>query len=137
MIADVMDKWRSVWRVGIAPTLSDAALAALGKGLEEDSKFILQGATTSPPPLAAVADWPCEAACPLGYAGWKGDGVETVGAVESFLERVCVESDRLTGDRGSARHLLNWVDDTPRAVVRRELGAEIRREQTLRKAVDG
>jgi hypothetical protein len=132
MALEAIEKWRDTFRRGIAPTLSDAALEALRVGLLEDDPRVLQGCSTRPPPLTACWSIPCEAACPIGYAGWQGEGIETVGGVEEFLRGVLAESDRLTGERGSARHLLNWVDCSPRDVVRREMLAEIRREQERR-----
>ena len=69
-----MESWRKVWRDGIAPQLTDAGLEALAQALETDAPELLQGATTSPPPLACVQDWPVEAACPVGYAGFHANG---------------------------------------------------------------
>lgn len=85
MVDDRRDKgvesWRSVWRFGFAPILSTAGLTALAAALEADDWRLTQGSTTTPPPLMCVQDWPVEAACALGYCGWMGDGLDTVGGV--------------------------------------------------------
>jgi len=122
-----MESWRKVWREGMAPQLSVAALSALQRALQNDDPRLLQGATTSPPPLECVRDWPVEAACVLGYCGWQGEGLETVAEVEEFFARACFEADQRLGEPAACRWFLNWFDDTPRDEVRRELLAEVTR----------
>ncbi len=80
-----MEAWRNVWRNGIAPQLSTKGLEALAQACREDSPKLIQGATTSPPPLQCVQDWDTEAACLIGFAGWQGDGLKTVADVEEFF----------------------------------------------------
>src|SRR5438270_567021 len=120
----VMETWRRVWREGIAPQVSELGLEALRAGLVEDDGCLLQGATTLPPPLQSVRDWPVEGACALGYCGWQGEGLETVADVEEYFARLCFEADRLVGEPAAARLFLNWFDDTPRPEMRRLLLAE-------------
>jgi hypothetical protein len=123
-----MESWRTVFREGFAPLLSDAALAALKDGLERDDQNILQGATTKPPPLMCVQDWPVEGGCPLAYGGWKGDGLVTVEEVETYWARLNFDADSRLGEVSGGRWFLNWVDDTPREEMRSELLAEVYRE---------
>ena len=93
-----MESWRKVWRDGVEPLLSTEGLEALRQAVVRDDPRLLQGATTTPPPLMCVQDWPVEAACALGYCGWQGDGLETVAEVEEFFARMCFEIDaRLFG----------------------------------------
>ena len=122
-----MESWRKVWREGIAPLLSLQGLLALEKGLTSDDARLVQGATTSPPPLQCVADWPCEGACAVGFCGWQGDGLETVAEVEEFFARMCFEIDRRLGEPAACRWFLNWFDDTPRDQMRKDLLAEVQR----------
>ncbi len=122
-----MESWRKVWREGLAPHLSTAALMALQRGLQADDSRLIQGATTSPPPLECVRDWPVEAACVLGYCGWQGEGLQTVAEVEEFFARACFEADQALGEPAACRWFLNWFDDTPRDEVRRQLLPEINR----------
>src|SRR6266511_3011955 len=68
-----MESWRKVWRDGLAPLLSTEGLEALRRALESDDARLLQGATTTPPPLQCVQDWPVEAACGVGFCGWPRD----------------------------------------------------------------
>ncbi len=122
-----MESWRSCWRRGIAPQLSTRGLEALRKGLIDDDPKLLQGATTSPPPLQCVQDWAVEAACAIGYCGWQGEGITLVGDVEEYFARICFETDTLIGEPAACRWFLNWHDDTPRATMRAELLAEVNR----------
>ena len=120
-----MESWRIVWRDGFVPVLSTAGLTALRDALRGDDPRLVQGATTTPPPLMCVQDWPVEAADALGYCGWQGDGLETVGQVEEHFARCCFEADQRLGEPAACRWFLNWYDDTPRDEVRRELLAEV------------
>jgi len=120
-----MESWRLVWRDGFVPSLSTKALEALKRGLEADDPRITQGSTTTPPPLLCVSDWCVEAACPVGFCGWQGEELETVGEVEEFFARACFEADQRTGVPADCRYLLQWVDDTPRPEMIRELLAEV------------
>jgi hypothetical protein len=122
-----MESWRKVWRDGVAPHLSIAALGALQRALQTDDARLIQGATTSPPPLECVRDWPVEAACVLGYCGWQGEHLETVAEVEEFFARACFEADQRLGEPAACRWFLNWFDDTPREEVRLELLPEVTR----------
>lgn len=127
-----MEAWRTVWRQGIAPQLSDRALAALQTALERDDSRLLQGATTSPPALQCVQDWPVDAACGLGFGGWQGDGLRTVAEVEEFFARTCAVADQRLGEVGVCGDFLSWFDETPRAEMRRLLLAEVKRELARR-----
>jgi hypothetical protein len=122
-----MESWRKVWREGLAPQLSLKELDALRRALLEDDPRLLQGATTTPPPLQCVQDWPVEKACALGYCGWQGDGLETVAEVEEFFARVCCEADLRLGEPAACRWFLNWFDDTPRGEMRNLFLAEVNR----------
>jgi hypothetical protein len=122
-----MESWRKVWRDGLAPQLSAAALDTLRTGLKNNDPRLLQGATTTPPPLQCVQDWPVEAACALGYCGWQGERLETVAHVEEFFAQTCFEADQRLGEPAGCRWFLNWYDDTPRDEMRRLLLAEVNR----------
>jgi hypothetical protein len=129
-----MESWRKVWREGLAPQLSPAGLDALRRALVNDDPRLLQGATTSPPPLQCVQEWPVEAACGLGYCGWQGEGLETVAEVEDFFARLCFEADQRLGEPAACRWFLNWFDDTPREEMRSLLLAEVNRTLAQRLA---
>ncbi len=128
-----MESWRKVWRDGVAPLLSNTALEALRRGLVSDDARLIQGATTTPPTLQCVQDWPVEAACALGYCGWQGDGLETVAEVEEFFACMCFEIDQRLGEPAGCRWFLNWFDETPRDEMRRLLLAEVNRSLALRR----
>jgi hypothetical protein len=123
----VIESWRKVWREGLVRQLSVKCLEALRRGLLEDDPGLLQGATSKPPPLQGVQEWPVVAACALGYCGWRGEGLETVAEVEEFFARACFEADRLLGEPAACRWFLNWFDDTPREQMRQLLLAELDR----------
>ena len=120
-----MEAWRKVWREGLAPLLSTKGLQALKRALERDDERLTQGATTTPPPMQCVLDWPVEGACVVGYSAWQGDGLETVGEVEEFFAKVCFEADQRLGEPAAVRYFLNWFDDTPRPEMRRQLLTEV------------
>lgn len=122
-----MESWRTVWRDGFAPVLSLMGLEALRDALEANDPRLTQGSTTTPPPLMCVQDWPVEAACALGYCGWQGEGLHTVGEVEEYFARCCFKADKRLGEAGACRWFLNWFDDTPRDEMRRELLGEVER----------
>ena len=122
-----MESWRKVWREGIAPQLSRPGLEALRRALIEDDSRLLQGATTSPPPLQCLQDWPVEGACALSYCAWQGDGLQTIAEVEDFFARACYEVDQRLGEPAACRWFLNWFDDTPREEMRRLLLEEVNR----------
>ncbi len=132
-----MESWKVVWRKAAAPLLSTPGLVALRQALVADDPRLLQGATTTPPPLRCVEDWPVEGACALAYAGWQGDGLETVGDVEEFFARLCFEIDQRLNEPGGRRWLLNWFDETPRAEMRRLLLPEVGAALETRRATGG
>ena len=127
-----MESWRNVWRRGVAPLLSMESLEALRLALVHDDPRLLQGATTTPPPLQCVQDWPVEAACALGYCGWQGEGLESVAEVEEYFARSCFECDQLLGEPAACRWFLNWFDETPRDEMRQLLLAEVNRSLAQR-----
>lgn len=122
-----MESWRTVWREGFVPLLANQHLEALRDALANDDARLTQGSTTTPPPLMCVQDWPVEAACALGFCGWQGDELETVGQVHQFFARACFEADQRLGGPAQCRWFLNWFDDTPRDEMRRELLSEVER----------
>ncbi len=128
-----MESWRSCWRRGIAPQLSTSGLEALRKGLIDDDPKLLQGATTSPPPLQCVEDWPCERACPLGYPAMQTGSV-TVRQVERAFSRLCEGAEKTMKEVAPARQLITWWDNTPRQTARVELLAEVNRSLAERAA---
>lgn len=123
----MIESWREVWRRGFAPGLSASALQALAAALRSDDPRLSQGSTTTPPPLMCVQDWDCEAACVVGYCGWQGEDLTTVGEVEEYFARACFEADRRLGEPAACRHLLTFWDDTPRPAARAQLLGEVER----------
>ncbi len=120
-----MESWKTVWREGFVPGLSTDGLYALRDALAADDPRVTQGSTTTPPPLMCVQEWPVEAACAVGFCGWQGDQLETVGQVEEFFARLCYDADRRLGEQAACRYFLNWFDDASREDMRRELLAEV------------
>lgn len=129
---------QKAWREGIAPQLSDAGLEALALALRTDDPRLVQGATTMPPPLHCVRDWPIEAGCALAYCAWQSGGLATVGEVENGFAQICYAADEACGI-SAARYFIEWFDDTPRDEMRQQLLPEVeavlaaRREPALAK----
>lgn len=122
-----MESWRMVWREGIAPVLSTAGLEALWQALRNDDPRLTQGSTTTPPPLMTLMDCPVDGTDAIGWCGWQGERLTTVGEVELYFARICLEADERMKEPAACRWFLNWFDDTPRHVVREELLAEVER----------
>jgi hypothetical protein len=122
-----MESWRNVWRKGVAPLLSVAALEALRQALAGDDGRLVQDAVTVPAALGDDLCLPVEAACALAYCGWRGGGLETVAEVEEFFARTCYEIDQRLGEPAACRWFLNWFDETPRDEMRLLLLAEVER----------
>jgi len=129
-----MESWRKVWREGVAPLIEANGLQALRAALVSDDARLLQGATTTPPPLQCVQDWPVEAACALGYCGWQGEGLHSVAEVEAYFARLCFEVDQRLGEPAACRWFLNWFDETPRDEMRALLLAAVNRTLAQRRA---
>ena len=127
-----MESWRTVYRNGFAPILPTAGLEYAAEILRNDDKRLLQGATTKPPGMACVEDWPCEGGCFLAMCG-LGNGLETVGEVQAFFAQACFDADQLLKESAACRYFLNWADDTPRDEMRRELLMEVERTLAERK----
>jgi hypothetical protein len=124
-----MMTWQHAWRNGIAPQLSTAGLEALRTALESNDPRLLQGACTMPPPLQCVQDWPCEAACPIGYCcAFEERTPRMIWEVEEHFARVCHDADKRLGEPAACRWFLNWWDNTPPEESRPALLAEVRRE---------
>jgi hypothetical protein len=123
------------WRLGLQPLLSGHALRSLRDALARDDAKLIQNATTNPPPLPCVADWPCERACAVAFTGFS-EGLETVGEIEEYFARMCAECDKATGEPASVRWFLNAWDESPRAVAVAGLLAEVEKE-IARRYADG
>jgi hypothetical protein len=130
-----LESWRDCWRRGFAPQISDAGLEALRRALLQDDPTLIQGGTTVPPPLQCCQDWPVERACPVGYAGWRGDGLQTVIEVEEYFAALCFAADQRLGEPAGCRHFLNAVDEWPRAEMIRQLLTEVDAELVRRREV--
>ncbi len=129
-----MSSWKYIWRKGFAPDMPTAGLEALVAALQTDSPLLIQGSTTMPPPMPCVELWPVEAADAIGFIGWQGNNLSTVGEVEEFFARACYEADERLGEPAACRWFLNWFDDAPRGEVRGELLNEVRRTLEERRA---
>jgi hypothetical protein len=127
MPTELIEAWRRVWRTA-APLLPTDGLEALAKALRDDDPRLLQGATTTPPPLEVVREWPVEAACLLGWCEWKGEADVPVHRVEEAFARMCFDIDHALGQPAGVRWLLNWYDETPRSEMRAALLPEVERE---------
>lgn len=110
-----MESWRYVWRNGFLSSLDGFGgvdgLAALVAAMEADSDELIHNATTCPPPLLCVQDWPIEATDGIGYILWKSLDLATVGDVVDGFSNWCMEADMLLGEPGACRWFLNFWDD--------------------------
>lgn len=136
-----MERWREVWRKGFSPLMPTTGLEALAEALRSDDPKLVQGATTVPPPLQCIQDWPVEGACAVTYCGWKAKVAETggclIGDAEEFFARACFDCDAAICEPAGCRHFLVWFDETPRAQVREEFFPEVELELARRREVAG
>lgn len=131
-----MEKWRQVWRDGIAPNLPTDGLRALLKALVEDDQALVQGIACSPPALDDFQRTLVIAACAISYAGWRS-GIRTVGGVKKFISGICDVVDKKFEEPAASRYFTNWFDSSPREIMRRELIPEVRLEISKRDAKGG
>lgn len=90
---------------------------------------MIQEATTIPPPLLCVQDWPCEAACFIVYPFAFKDAEDTlVGEAEEFFARICYQIDQACGESTACRYFLNAFDEWPRKEMISNLLAEVKKE---------
>jgi hypothetical protein len=122
-----MEKWRRIWREGIAPQLSRSALLALQSALRRDDRRLLQGLVTAPPPLEANGSCAVVGGCAIGLCGWLGEDLTSVGAVEEYFSGICKAADAAFAEPAACRFFFNWFDEAPRAEMRRELLIEVTR----------
>jgi hypothetical protein len=120
-----MEKWRRVWREGIAPNISEKGLRSLQLLLRFDSSRVIQGSVSVPPNLAGMHEMMPVAACAIGICGWQGEGCKSVAQVEGYFHRVCDAADSQFDEPATTRYFLNWFDETPREVMRREMLSEV------------
>ncbi len=66
-----------------------------------------------------------EGACAIGYCGWRGEDLQTVGEVEEFFAHLCHECDMRLHEPAGCRWFLNYFDETPRPEMLRQLLPEI------------
>ena len=132
-----MESWRKLWRDAVVPLLSDNALKVLREALVTDDPRLIQGATTIPPPLHCVQDWDAEGACLVGFGGWQGEELCTVGEVGKYVAQMCYDIDAAVGEAAACRWLLNWFDETPRPDVIRQLIPEVELAISQREVMEG
>ena len=121
-----MESWRQVWRNGFVPGFTTAGLEALRDALRSDDPRLIQGATTTPPPLMAVQDWPVEGCCGVSFCGWHdGQGLTTVGEVEESFAKACFEADERLGEAAACRWFLNAFDGWSRSEMIANLLPEV------------
>src|SRR5216683_6958278 len=110
-----MEKWRRIWREGLAPNLSRAGLLALQSALLDNDPRLLQGAVSSPPTLDALRDCAVNGTCAIGWCGWQGERLRSVGQIEEYFHRICDAADAAFGEPAACRFFLNWYDAAARA----------------------
>lgn len=119
--------WQRAWRQGIAPQLTTEGLQGLQKALQENNPALITGATTFPPPLHCVADWPVQGCCPLCWLLLDGKNPHevSVGQLEERFAQACCRADQLLGEPAAVRYFLNEVDEWTREELRQNLLPEV------------
>lgn len=125
-LTNACEGWRRAWRtmVGCRAAWPGAreALGRLSVALSAGDGRLVAGATTVPPPLMCVQDWPVEKADAVAWLGLDrplptaeefaagAAGAPTVGEVEEGFARLCSECDAAMGVPAACRAFLNWFD---------------------------
>ncbi len=133
LAGEPLEAWRRVWRIGFAPHLGLPQLESLRDGLAADAPGLIQGETARGAWGTHDRAEACACACALGYALWRGDGLETVGEVLDAFAALCGLADRALGGRVACAPFLEWFDDSPREEVRRQLLPEVERALALKR----
>ncbi len=110
--------WKYSWHVGVAPSLPYAGLVALRKALAEDDPSLIQNKVA-----ASRYAWNTDAACAIGYCGWKAGLARTRCEVESFFR------DVIGKDGVDANPFLTFFDGQPREQMRMTFLPEV--EKTI------
>lgn len=123
-----LQPWQVSWRA-IARHLSLAGLTALRDALRADSPELIQGTTvlSQPSGLSDGPRWVIVGCCPIGYAGWKGEGLADSGAVANYFSGVCYKTRFARPDEPDAvsSPFVGWVDSVPRVRLIAELLPEV------------
>lgn len=120
-----MESWKTVWRNGIAPQLTDADLISLGRALAENDFRLTQGTIADPCVNGGDDSLRCARACALAYCAMVGLPGASVGYVTDRFEAIVEESLRLTGNAQATEVFLRWFDGWPRDKVFRDLLSEV------------
>jgi hypothetical protein len=120
----MLKPWQKAFREEIAPHLSEKTLAVLRKGLDEDDPRLVQGTTVSPHPSGPIGSrgrtTPPTGACALGYCGWQGEGLNSVGDVWDFFGKFRNEVDDY-----ALNDFVSFFDSNERHMVFAALSSEI------------
>ncbi len=125
IIDEDLQTWQLVWRKGFLPSISTIGLQALKTALEINDVRLTQGSTTTPPPFQSTSDQKICGCCAIGFCGWQGENLQTVGEVEQYFAETCFEADKRLGQPASCRYFLNWFDDSPREEMCQQLLKEV------------
>lgn len=127
-----MERWREVWRKGVAPMIDVDGLEALAEALRSDDPRLIQTRSTNP---SAIPEWinaPCLGACALAFPGLS-DGAMVAEVDEKFLA-VLRGCDELLDHRGGSAAFIHWFDQTPRNEMRAALLVEVEAALAERRA---
>lgn len=129
-----LEEWRRAWREAAA-LMSDAGLEALRDALEAGDEALVQGVTVLPVPMSWNTDRPVSGACLIGYAFWRGDGLETPEEIEDAFARVGAGVGAAMGEPSALRRLTNAYDAWTREEMTRLLLPEVLLAIEQRRAV--
>ena len=121
--------WRTAWREGLAPLISEHALAALRLALEIDDARLLQGC------IVQTMNDHVSGGCLIGLCGLTDHPDWSAGELEEYFRSLVLLAEERIGC-GQMDWFLRWFDNIPRDVMRADLLPEVIREQARRGLLD-
>jgi hypothetical protein len=125
--------WRSVFRRGLVPLLTDHVLEELRLALLHDDPRLIQGSIVEPLPAWDDLSRPAAAACLIGFCAWvhAGEPLTAAQLDRSFMGWF-VNINNLAGVDYGALSLIGHYDQMPREEMREQFLGEVMLAQRQR-----
>src|SRR5437764_478068 len=106
-MAERLPEWVEAWRRGIAPLAPHDGLVDLREAVLRDDPRLLQHVTA-----LGTEGGACAGACGIGWALWKGDGLEKAEDVQQAFNRVVTGAGIRMGWKTAVAPFFKFFDET-------------------------